>query len=134
MVPPADLDKWALNQGFPDLVNVAAKQTSQFDEYYNCIAHAFLDDQNWWWPTGLPAGGHDQHGCYWPMASDNRTCMQAFTDWFAKDGWTQSSSDSFDPNKQKIALYADFNNSPTHAARQLGERHADVDAVLATPA
>lgn len=119
MAQPADLDKWARDQGFPQLINVAAKQTSLFDPYYNCIAYAFGDLTEWWWPTGLALGGHDANGMYWPIASDNRTKMQAFLDWFQHDGWTQTPSDVFVPQMRRVARYA-RQGQPTHAARQIG--------------
>jgi hypothetical protein len=120
MLPPVDLDAWAHGQGFPDLHNVASKQTSDFDLDYNCIAHAFLDDQKPWWPTGLPVAGFDRYGYYWPIASDNRSHMRAFLDWFSHDGWTETKSDKFAPHMLRVALYAKA-AQPTHAARQIGQ-------------
>ena len=44
---------------FPQLADDDFDLTSDPDVYYNCIAWAAEDDQNWWEPD--PAGGY-----YWP--------------------------------------------------------------------
>ncbi|MGN6146965.1 MAG: DUF7689 domain-containing protein [Rhizomicrobium sp.] len=98
-------------QFFPMISDVAGKQTSQKDQKYNCIAHAFDDDQNFWWPKPR---------AFWPISYANMTAMEAFEAWFAADGWEETQNQSVEEGFKKIALYA-LNGIPTHAARLLAD-------------
>jgi hypothetical protein len=46
--------------------------------------------------------------------------MEAFEDWFAADGWEETTDQSVEEGKQKVALFA-LNGEPTHAARLVAQ-------------
>ena len=94
---------------FPKLANVAAKKTSEADTRYNCIAWVFGDNRRWWWPSTR---------AYWPMDTAGKTVIEAFEEWFDRDGWEPITSLEFEAGFTKIALFAK-DGHPTHAARQL---------------
>jgi hypothetical protein len=95
---------------FPNLVNPASKKTSDQSSNYNCIAWAFGDDRKNWWPNNL--------GYHWPLNAIGKTDLQAFEEWFARDGWEECADRLVEVGYEKIALYA-LSNKPTHAARLL---------------
>ncbi len=99
------------NHKFPNLCNVAEKQTSPVDGRYNCIAWAFKDNRRWWWPCKHPR-------VYWPLDFSKKTEMEAFEDLFDQDGWEQTENCVYEISYEKVALYT-LNNEPTHAARLL---------------
>jgi hypothetical protein len=95
---------------FPNLVDPLSKKTSDEDDNYNCIAWAFGDHQKNWWPNNV--------GYHWPLNAISKTDMQAFEEWFAQDGWEESSDPLIEAGYEKVALYS-LNGQPTHAARLL---------------
>jgi hypothetical protein len=99
-----------LRNKFPRIADIHSKKTSDRDDYYNCIAWAFKDNQRNWWPN------HKQS--YWPVNASNLTTMEAFEAWFTEDGWEETSEYELEVGYEKIALYA-LNGVPTHAARLL---------------
>lgn len=93
------------NLGFPPAV------TSPATPLYNCIAWAFGDNTRWWWPGGR---------AFWPShVPAHVDMMTAFEGLFSDLGWVEATDDSLETGFIKIALYADANGVPTHAARQL---------------
>lgn len=101
-----------LNQAFPRLTDVANKKTSDVTPLYNCIAWAFGDNTRHWWPNAARS--------FWPSATKGLSAMEAFLEWFAADGWTAVTDDSFSQGVIKIALYSK-NGEPTHASRMIGD-------------
>ena len=66
----------------------------------------------WWWP--------DRLGQYfWPANVPRRRTLSAFVQAYGQRGYEQCGSDAFEPEFEKIALFADSDGLPTHAARQL---------------
>jgi hypothetical protein len=92
---------------FPKLST--ATQTSPATEDYNCIAWAFFDNSQWWWPG---------QG-FWPIDIDpGQSVLESFEELFAADGWVETSHGSLESGFIKIALYT-HRGVVTHAARQL---------------
>lgn len=99
---------------FPRLRGTAYRVTSPASEVYNCIAWAAGDTEHWWWP-GDPAR------TYWPVDVLRAETLEAFRDAFTTLGYVICDQADLEPGFEKIALFADANRTPTHAARQLGD-------------
>ena len=85
------------------------QKTSPEDKKYNCIAWAAEDDKNFWWPIGG----------YWPQGIPREETMAAFIQAYQQMGYEICNNDLQEMGFQKVALFADKNGKPTHAARQL---------------
>jgi hypothetical protein len=86
--------------------------TSNHDDVYNCIAWALNDKNQWWWPTNYFCPG-----VYWPPGVPKELTIPAFVRAFEEMLFTKCNSRDFEPGYDKIALYANVNGEPTHAAR-----------------
>lgn len=95
---------------FPLLVAGAFQEISPATSSYNCIAWAAGVDHIPWWPH-LDA--------FWPAGVPYEDTIDAFLKAFATLGYTLCGDASLESGFEKIALYADFGGTPTHAARQL---------------
>jgi len=96
----------------PGLRSVQFEITSESDEIYNCIAWAVNDTNQWWWP--FP---HRCPGVYWPPGVPKEVTIPAFIQAFEEVLFARCENREFEPGYDKIALYADANRRPTHAAR-----------------
>lgn len=76
---------------------------------YNCIAWAAQDTTRGWWPTGG----------YWPSGVDRRRTLQCFITAFRTLGYDRCDNGELEANSDKVAIYVDVLNRPTHMARQL---------------
>jgi hypothetical protein len=101
-------------EAFPGLRQGSYALTSPYDKRYNCIAYAAGDAANWWWP--FPA---DVKEVFWPAGVARAETVAAFRDAFASRGFVQCAGQDAEPGFEKIALFADKNDFPLHAARQL---------------
>lgn len=97
---------------FPKLKTTRYRITSPETPYYNCIAWAFEDDHKWWWPDPM-------FQYYWPADIPREETIDAFVSAFEKIEYVTCDSSDFEKGFQKIAIYVDNYNKPTHAARQL---------------
>jgi len=97
---------------FPGLADTRYERTSDPDELYNCIACAAGDNEIWWWP-----GPEDE--AFWPQSIPRVATLAAFDVLFASLGYVRCPDETVEPGVEEIALFADPDNSPTHAARQL---------------
>jgi hypothetical protein len=100
---------------FPNLIygeNANHKRTSWATQRYNCIAWAAGEVERPWWPQRINA--------YWPPppAIDAET-LPAFISAYGSRGYSVCLSADLELGVEKIAIYVDHNNVPTHAARQL---------------
>lgn len=102
----------AMQISFPNINEGNFRPTSPADEGYNCIAWAADDTNYWWWPDAMGQ-------CYWPPSVPREETINAFVQAYGLLGYVQQTDDLLEPAKQKIAIYADHNGKPTHAARQL---------------
>jgi hypothetical protein len=102
-----------LEEMFPKLAGSDYRATSPRDEGYNCIAWAAGDAHLWWWP------GQDVTKEYWPPGVPRERTQGAFIAAFAFLGYTICEGDDLEAGYEKVALFADADGRPTHAARQL---------------
>lgn len=109
MLPDRDIE---IERKFPDIFRLSYQITSPVNPYYNCIAWAANDETKWWWPDS-------SFQAYWP-ASVPRVCtMEAFILAYQTIGYEQCENIDPEVSFEKIAIFADSNGVPTHAARGL---------------
>ena len=102
-----------LEDVFPGLAKSAYRITSPADPDYNCIAWTVEDTGNWWWP------GPDLEREYWPSGVTREATLSAFQAVFASFGYVACAGEHAEPGFEKVALFADAQGKPRHAARQL---------------
>lgn len=85
------------------------KITSAESRRYNCIAFAAGETNRWWWPVGA----------YWPPNIPREETISCFILAFQALGYRLCEEGTHEPDFEKVALYVDENNAPTHMARQL---------------
>lgn len=104
--PDAAILNW-----FPRLAAAGSYElTSNWDDGYNCIAHAAEQDLRFWWP---------EPDSYWPDDVPRERTIEAFLLVFAKFGYTPCHSSKREFGFQKVALYLSAAGLPSHMARQL---------------
>jgi hypothetical protein len=69
------------------------------------------DKVRWWWPDLLGQR-------HWPAGVVREETLAAFQEAFASLGYSVCASDEWENGFEKVALFADADSSPTHAARQ----------------
>ena len=77
---------------------------------YNCIAWAAEDTTRWWSP---------EQRYYWPPGSERRRTKECFIEVFRTLGYEPCESAELESDCEKVAIYVDLLNRPTHMARQL---------------
>ena len=97
---------------FPQLTFTGYGITSLQTPWYNCIAWAAGDTRKWWWPDPSPF-------TYWPPNIPRENTLQRFIEAFPTLGYEPCGDSDFEPDVEKVAVYADDDGFPTHAARQL---------------
>jgi len=85
-------------------------ETSAPTNTYNCIAWALEDMTEWYWPG---------YKTFWPKNILREETLDAFRMLFESKGYYICDSRDSEAGYQKIAIYTNGNNVPTHAARQL---------------
>jgi hypothetical protein len=80
--------------------------------FYNCIAWAAGDDHTWWWPD---ASGYT----FWPDRVPRIVTLDAFIKAFESLGYTVCNNDRYEKGFEKVAIFVDSNQVPTHASKQL---------------
>jgi hypothetical protein len=109
--------------GNPEFANLTAhnfKCASDPDDDYNCIAWAANKKNQPWWPTTIAP-------YFWPdgLPKDPPNVAETvenFIKAFEIQGYTVCRSGRFSSRYEKVAIYVDDNDIPTHAARTLSER------------
>ena len=96
---------------FPKLRGSEYRITSPNDAAYNCIAWAVGDADRWWWP--------DAEIEFWPKGVPSAETLPAFQGAFASSGYVVCVDDGMEVGFEKVALFADGQGVPRHAARQL---------------
>ena len=81
--------------------------TSESTPQYNCFAWALGEDSRWIDPEG-----------YWPQNIPSDGTVNSFIELFRAAGYEPCGDGSLEAGYEKIAIYT-WNDSPTHAARQL---------------
>jgi len=101
-----------LERLFPNLKNTGYQITSPQTADYNCIAWAFEDSGTWWWPDA-------NETMYWPEHLERKETLEIFVKAFEHIGYKKCSSSEVEQGYEKIAIFVDNQQIPTHAARQL---------------
>jgi hypothetical protein len=102
----------AIERLFPALRRAGFEITSSRDQRYNCIAWAAGDVTRWWWPAESPFA-------YWPPGAAHEETVAGFIQAFAILGYEPAHSGDFEPQFEKVAIFASSDGIPTHMARQL---------------
>ena len=102
----------AIEQAFPNLIACGYKITSPRTTHYNCVAWAANNETKWWWPDPLNIG-------YWPAGAPREVSLDAFVTAFEMMGYSKCGNRDFEEGYEKIALFTNPSDVPTHAARQL---------------
>ena len=97
---------------FPGLRGSAYEVSSPPDDVYNCIAWAANDKLRWWWPDMLKKR-------YWAAGVLRDETLAGFQAAFASLGYAVCDGEGLEAGFEKVALFADADGFPTHAARQL---------------
>lgn len=101
-----------LYQTFPGLLYSEHRITSLRDVRYNCIAWAAGDSRRWWEPD-------PKRKYFWPRQAPREYSLGAYTKAYESIGYRVCQSADLEPGIEKVALFAESNGFPTHAARQL---------------
>ena len=91
--------------------NVRYAKTSDCTDSYNCIAWAAEDNEDWWWP--IPYEPH----YYWPEVFPFSDDVSVFIKTFARFDYEPCDDGSFEPDYEKVAIYA-VGRNVKHMARQ----------------
>ncbi len=97
---------------FPFFKNDNHNITSPPTADYNCIGWAAGEDDRFWWPVHSSLA-------YWPTAIPDVITIEAFIEAFATKGYTPCADGTLEAGFEKVVLYVDPAQLPTHMARQL---------------
>jgi hypothetical protein len=95
----------------PNLAGTRYSEESEATDAYNCIAFAFGDTQNWWWPI-------KGYGFYWPPGFDFNNSVDTFARLFEVHGYVRCNSSTHEHGYEKVVIYGRAGRVE-HAARQL---------------
>ena len=101
-----------IEEAFPNLVDSGYRISSPQNYRYNCIAWAAKNDNKWWWPDPQNIG-------YWPAGIPRKVSLESFILAFASFGFSVCDDWNFEAGYEKIAIFTDLQDIPSHAARQL---------------
>lgn len=96
---------------FPLLVGTSYLEASAATDTYNCIAFAFGDMMNWWWPC-------KGYGIYWPPGFPLDDSVATLVSIFELHGYSVCNNGEHEHPYEKIVIYS-RDNRFKHAARQL---------------
>ncbi len=91
---------------------VDANITSPEDPFYNCIAWAVHDDKNWWEPDPMNLS-------YWPSEAPRRYSVDAYVKAYETLGYEVCDNLEVESGYEKIVLYKNNFDRPTHASRRI---------------
>lgn len=97
---------------FPRLTPGSYRIASPPTVEYNCVAWAAGDTRRWWWPDAMDL-------YFWPAGASREETIEAFIAVFTDLGFEPCDNADPEDGFQKIAIYANVQSIPTHAARQL---------------
>lgn len=97
---------------FPRLTRDQYRVTSKQTPDYNCINYAAGHQDAWWWPDPV-------EGVAWPDGLPVEETLEAFIELYASIGYSVCDGSDLEEGYEKVAIYTDTDNCPTHAARQL---------------
>ncbi len=97
--------------------NIVTDCTSDRTVSYNCIAWAAGKTDMPWWPTDVIKGYYWPNGL--PKEGIDQETVENFINAFKSLGYEICNSSEIEAFFEKIAIYADRNMRPLHAARSL---------------
>lgn len=100
-----------IEYAFPSLVGTSYSEESPVTDSYNCIAFAFGDTKNAWWPTR-------DFGYYWPPGFPFEDLVEVLKSIFCVHGYSECSDMEAEAGYEKVVIYS-RNGRFLHAARQL---------------
>lgn len=103
----------SLQNLFPNLRDSGFEETSPASVEYNCIAWAAGETHRIWWPSDDPTLA------YWPVDVERAETIESFVAAFATLGYQPCVTTVVEHGFEKVALYVDATQTPTHTARQL---------------
>ena len=95
---------------FPRLSREVYRVTSPATDLYNCMAWAAGDVTRSWWPA---------RDYFWPDSAPCEETLASFRTVFEGMGYVECETDELEAGFEKIAIFVDDDEIPTHAARQL---------------
>lgn len=110
------MSKEVIEISFPNIVSSGYSITSPATREYNCIAWAATDTDIWWEPD-------QNNSYYWPPELPREYTLNAYIKAYESLNYTICESGECEEGLEKIAIYVDADNKPTHAARQLSSGH-----------
>jgi hypothetical protein len=84
---------------FPALVGTSYSEESDPTDTYNCIAFAFEDYSNWWWPR-------PGYGIYWPLGFPLSDSVDVLIDIFKAYGYSECDDSEVERGFEKVAIYS----------------------------
>ena len=93
--------------------------TSDSTPNYNCIAWAAGKTNQPWWPTDAIKGYFWPPGL--PKEQIDEETVENFVNAFKTEGYEVCADGGIEVGVEKVAIYADANRRPLHAARSLGK-------------
>jgi hypothetical protein len=95
----------------PGLASAGYAIKSAADPWYNCVAFAVGDLENFWYDAKV-------NGYYWPPGCASADTIEGWVEVFLRHGYTDALLDgSFQSEFEKVAIYGSANH-PEHVARQ----------------
>ena len=107
-------DQLSLPKEFPNSSKDPFVITSPITNSYNCIAWAFGDTTKWYWPDDYFVG-------FWPQEINRECTLQSFINLYKLIGFEVCENEKFEEGFEKIVIFTDNNNIPTHAAKQIND-------------
>jgi hypothetical protein len=105
-----------LEYWFPKLKTMAYSLASPENWTYNCFAFAAGDRENWWDPKGH--GATPSMRGYWPSDAPPQHTVGAFIKAYATVGFSLCADGRPETGFEKVAIYVDESDRPTHASTQ----------------
>jgi hypothetical protein len=106
-----------LKRDFPNLSYTNSNKTSEATDTYNCLAWAIGINNKYLWPNSIYWPNDDLNGP--PNKITFKTYFEKYLKYFEVTNKDHVSYKTVIPGYQKIAIYIDNDNLPSHFARQL---------------
>lgn len=103
-----------LEEKFPKLRGGGYSEESPRDPKYNCVAFAVGDLNRYWQYMGP---GRTK-GYFWPTSIRQDDTVESWAEVFRLYGYKPSANAEFEPGVEKVAIYVDDEDVPTHVAKQ----------------
>lgn len=110
---------YSIRDCFPELPPDSYEITSDATFKYNSVAWSIGEEEmdRCWWPVP-----YWEEYYYWPAEREHTLC--AFENVYLALGYERcNNNEDPEPGFQKVAIYVDNRNRPTHVARQLFKRN-----------